>query len=359
MPAAYEMMKADLKRSPSVWLVTGAAGFIGSHLIESLLRLDQRVIGLDNLAFGSEENFSQVRSAVTPEQWRHFEFHKGDICDLNTCQRATRSVDYVLHHAALGSVPASIKDPFATHRVNVTGFMNVLCAARDQRVRRVVYASSSAVYGDDESLPKVEERIGSPLSPYAVTKQVNELYAGNFHRCYGLQSIGLRYFNVFGTRQNPAGPYAAVIPKWIEAMVRGEEVHINGDGETTRDFCHVANVVQANLLAATAKAPEAVNQIYNVALGCRTTLNELFELIRRELQGQFHHLKNFKPTYRDFRPGDVRHSQADIGRAASLLGYAPQVDLQSGLAEAMAWYVGKLSGRVGAPSSTDEIPRGG
>jgi UDP-N-acetylglucosamine 4-epimerase len=328
----------NLRRSPAKWLVTGAAGFIGSHLTETLLRLDQTVIGLDNLATGHRANLDHVRSAVTAEQGRRFHFVEGDICDFNTCQQVAH-VDYVLHHAALGSVPASIKDPQATHRINVTGFMNILCAARDQRVRRVVYASSSAVYGDDDAPCKVEARIGNLLSPYAVSKYMNELYALNFHRCYGLQSIGLRYFNIFGARQDPEGAYAAVIPKWVESMIGGEEVFINGDGETTRDFCHVANVVQANILAATAKSPEAANQIYNVALGQQTTLNELFACLREKLVARFPRLKGAQPKYRDFRPGDVRNSQADISRIVGMLGYAPEVDLRAGLEAAMDWYV--------------------
>ena len=335
---AYQTAQDNLRRSPATWLITGAAGFIGSHLAEALLRMDQRVVGLDNLVTGNRMNLDHVRSAVAAEQWNRFQFVEGDIGDFNTCQQVAR-VDYVLHHAALGSVPASIKDPLATHRVNVTGFMNVLCAARDQRARRVVYASSSAVYGDDETPCKVEVRIGNLLSPYAASKYMNELYALNFHRCYGLQGIGLRYFNIFGARQDPEGPYAAVIPKWVESMIRGEEVFINGDGETTRDFCHVANVVQANILAATTKSPEAVNEVYNVALGRQITLNELFACLREKLVDRFPRLKNAKPKYRDFRPGDVRHSQADIARIAGMLGYVPEVDLKAGLEAAMDWYV--------------------
>jgi UDP-N-acetylglucosamine/UDP-N-acetylgalactosamine 4-epimerase len=334
----YQATQDRLRRSPATWLITGAAGFIGSHLTEALLRLDQTVVGLDNLATGYRANLDHVRSAVAPEQWKRFQFVEGDICNFNTCQQVAR-VDYVLHNAALGSVPASIKDPLATHRVNVTGFMNILCAARDQRARRVVYASSSAVYGDDETPCKVEARLGNLLSPYAVSKYINELYALNFHRCYGLQTIGLRYFNIFGARQDPEGPYAAVIPKWVQSMIRGEEVFINGDGETTRDFCHVANVVQANILAATAKVPEAVNEVYNVALGQQTTLNDLFACLRERLVARFPRLKDTQPKHRDFRPGDVRHSQADISRIAAILGYAPEVDLKAGLDAAMDCYV--------------------
>jgi UDP-N-acetylglucosamine/UDP-N-acetylgalactosamine 4-epimerase len=336
----YQTAQDHLRRSPSTWLITGAAGFIGSHLTEALLRLDQKVIGLDSLVTGHRANLDHVQSVVAAEQWKRFQFVEGDICDFNTCQQVSR-VDYVLHHAALGSVPASIKDPLATNRINVTGFMNILCAARDQRARRVVYASSSAVYGDDEAASKVEGRIGNLLSPYAVSKYMNELWASNFHRCYGLQSIGLRYFNIFGARQDPEGPYAAVIPKWVESMIAGEDVFINGDGETTRDFCHVANVVQANILAATAKAPEASNQIYNVGLGEQTTLNELFRCLRERLAERFPRLKDVKPKHRDFRPGDVRHSQADISRIRKLLGYLPEMNLKTGLEAAMDWYVEK------------------
>jgi UDP-N-acetylglucosamine 4-epimerase len=330
----YETVRTDLCRSPAMWLVTGAAGFIGSHLVEALIELDQHVRGLDNFSSGREENLRGVKSG-------QFELLRGDIRDLDTCRRACAQVDYILHHAALGSVPASVEDPLTTHAINVTGFANILISAREQRVKRVIYASSSAVYGDDATLPKVEDKIGSPLSPYALSKYANELYAANFKRCFDVNSIGLRYFNVFGPRQDPQGPYAAVIPKWIEAMIADEPVFINGDGETTRDFCHVSNVVQANLLAATAK-PEALNNVYNVAMGKATTLNELFEIIRNELAGRFPDAKQLTPKYRDFRPGDVRHSQADLSRSRRLLGYEPKISLKEGLASAMEWYIGAL-----------------
>lgn len=336
-PETYKIAKEHLRSSPAKWLVTGAAGFIGSHLTEKLLGLGQRVVGLDNFATGTRANLDHIRSVLTAEQWSRFEFLEGDICNLNTCQQATQ-VDYVLHHAALGSVPASLKDPLATHRVNVTGFLNILTAARDREVRRLVYASSSAVYGDDTAAAKVEERIGNLLSPYAVSKYLNELYASNFHRCYGMESVGLRYFNVFGARQDPYGPYAAVIPKWVDAMLRGDEVFINGDGETTRDFCHVDNVVQANILAALVQSPQAVNRVYNVGLGHATSLNELFGCLREKLVARVSQLKQVDPQYRAFRPGDVRHSLADISRISHSLAYAPEVDLQTGLAIAMDWY---------------------
>jgi UDP-N-acetylglucosamine/UDP-N-acetylgalactosamine 4-epimerase len=339
VPNHYETVQAELRRSPRVWLVTGAAGFIGSHLVEALLKLDQRVRGLDNLATGHEQNLQTATAS------KAFEFISGDIRDLETCRRACAGADYVLHHAALGSVLASIDDPLTTHAINVTGFANVLSAAREQRVKRVIYASSSAIYGDEPTLPTIESSTGSPLSPYALSKYANELYAANFKRCFEVDSIGLRYFNVFGARQDPNGPYAAVIPKWIEAMIRGEPVLINGDGKTTRDFCHVSDVVQANLLAATIDQPAAVNQVYNVAVGQATTLNELFALIRDELSARFPHVKQLAPHFRDFRAGDVRHSQADISRAKTLLGYTPAVDLKEGLASAMDWYVARTKER--------------
>lgn len=333
MPIRYETTQAGLRRSPAMWLVTGAAGFIGSHLVDALLNLEQRVRGLDNLSTGHEKNLQPAA------QSKRFEFIRGDIRDVETCHQACAGVDYVLHHAALGSVPASLEDPLATHAINVTGFANILNAAREQRVKRVIYASSSAVYGDEPTLPKVENKIGNPLSPYALSKLANELYAANFRQCFGVASIGLRYFNVFGARQDPRGPYAAVIPRWIEAMIQGGPVFINGDGETTRDFCHVSDVVQANVLAATVPEAEAVNQVYNIAAGNGTTLNDLFRILRDELCGQFPHLKQLKPQYRDFRPGDIRHSQADITRAKTLLGYSPQMSLKDGLRAAMPSYI--------------------
>ncbi|HWO42801.1 MAG TPA: NAD-dependent epimerase/dehydratase family protein, partial [Candidatus Eisenbacteria bacterium] len=275
MPTAYLEVQELLRRSPRRWLVTGSAGFIGSHLVEVLLRLGQHVVGLDNFATGYARNLEQVKSAAGAAAWRQFRNIEGDIRDLAVCRQACEGVDYVLHHAALGSVPRSIEDPLATHGANLTGFLNMLVAARDASVKRFVYAASSSTYGDHPGLPKVEEVIGRPLSPYAVTKYTNELYAEVFGRCYGLQSVGLRYFNIFGPRQDPDGAYAAVIPKWIGQFIGRQPVYINGDGETSRDFCYVENAVQANLLAAATEAPEAVNQVYNVAVGERTTLNDL------------------------------------------------------------------------------------
>jgi UDP-N-acetylglucosamine 4-epimerase len=338
----YQTLKEDLLAQPKNWLVTGVAGFIGSNLLETLLKLEQNVIGLDNFATGHQRNMDEVQSLVSPAQWKRFTFIEGDIRDLDTCQRAAKGADYILHQAALGSVPRSINDPITTNQVNIDGFMNMLVAARDAGIKRFVYAASSSTYGDHPGLPKVEDTIGKPLSPYAVTKYVNELYADVFARTYGLQSIGLRYFNVFGPRQDPNGAYAAVIPKWIAGMITNEPIYINGDGETSRDFCYIANTVQANLLAATAEHPEAVNQIYNVAVGDRTTLNDLFGAIRTTLKPHCRHLDGFKPTYREFRVGDVRHSQADISKAGSLLGYRPTYRIKEGIEEAMGWYRNSL-----------------
>ncbi|TAM12957.1 MAG: Vi polysaccharide biosynthesis UDP-N-acetylglucosaminuronic acid C-4 epimerase TviC [Nevskiaceae bacterium] len=335
----YEDMQRELKATLRTWLVTGCAGFIGSNLLEALLKLDQTVVGLDNFSTGFQHNLDGVRALVTPAQWQRFRFIKGDIRDLDTCRQAVKGVRHVLHQAALGSVPRSIADPLTTHQSNVDGFLNLLLAARDEPVQSFTYASSSSVYGDHPDLPKFEDKVGTPLSPYAVTKKVDELYMDVFARSYGFKAIGLRYFNVFGPRQDPDGAYAAVIPKWIAALIKNQPVYVNGDGETSRDFCFVANAVQANLLAATVKDDAALNQAYNVAVGDRTTLNELYEHLRSNLAQQFAHLQGAKPQYRDFRPGDVRHSQADISKASRLLGYAPTHRVDEGLAQAMGWYV--------------------
>jgi UDP-N-acetylglucosamine 4-epimerase len=340
----YEQLRADLAKSPRSWLVTGAAGFIGSNLLQSLLELDQHVVGFDNFATGHRENLQEVESSVAPNQWRRFHFIEGDIRDHDACGRACDGVDFVLHQAALGSVPRSIEDPITTNSVNVGGFLEMLMAARTAGVKRFVYAASSSTYGDHPGLPKLESLIGKPLSPYAVTKFANELYADVFSNTYGFPSIGLRYFNIFGARQDPNGPYAAVIPKWIAAMIHKEPVHINGDGETSRDFCYVANAVQANLLAATTADTGAVNQVYNVAVGQRTSLNELFEHLRAMLAPRFAHLRGSAPIYGDFRAGDVRHSLADISKANGLLGYEPTHAIGDGLSEAMEWYLRHLSG---------------
>ena len=389
---AYQQLCQQLPQAPKTWLITGVAGFIGSNLLETLLKLNQRVVGLDNFATGYQRNLDEVQSLVSAEQWANFQFIKGDIRNLEDCQRAmtfdlsaapklslrarpaiqgsriksgmtadksktgTHPVDFVLHQAALGSVPRSVEDPITTNATNISGFLNMLVAARDAKVKRFVYAASSSTYGDHPGLPKVEDQIGKPLSPYAVTKYVNELYADVFATAYGTQSIGLRYFNVFGPRQDPDGAYAAVIPKWIASLIKGEPIYINGDGETSRDFCFIANVVQANLLAATVPViafdgviagpdpqsmPSPVNQVYNVAVGDRTTLNELYTQLKNNLVPQYPHLQNAKPIYRDFRAGDVRHSLADISKAATLLGYAPTQRIGEGLELAMPWYIGQ------------------
>jgi UDP-N-acetylglucosamine 4-epimerase len=338
MQNKYPQLKENLKKNPKTWLVTGVAGFIGSHLLEHLLKLDQKVIGLDNFSTGYQKNLDQVKALVSPEQWSRFKFIKGDIRNLTDCQEACREVDYVLHEAALGSVPRSIDDPILTNASNVTGFVNMLVASRDAHVKRFVYAASSSTYGDHPALPKVEEIIGRPLSPYAVTKYVNELYADVFARVYGMETIGLRYFNVFGARQDPNGAYAAVIPRWVSNMIKNEPVYINGDGETSRDFCFVENVVQINLLAALTENLKAINQVYNVALNERTSLNQLYKLIYDRLLPQYPHLKNFKPVYQDFRAGDVLHSQADITKAKTLLNYQPTHRIDQGMDVALEWY---------------------
>lgn len=371
----YEVLQDNLRRAPKTWLVTGVAGFIGSNLLETLLKLDQRVVGLDNFSTGYQHNLDEVQSLVTSEQWSNFQFIAGDICDLNDCRNAMTwtgpgggharqsvqnyPVEYVLHQAALGSVPRSIEDPITANQNNISGFVNMLVAARDARVNRFVYAASSSTYGDHPGLPKVEDAIGKPLSPYAVTKLVNELYADVFAQVYGFRTIGLRYFNIFGRRQDPNGAYAAVIPKWTAAMITGEDVFINGDGETSRDFCYIDNAVQANLLAATIAAPhgnvgeqsgnmetasavsdatDPTNHVYNVAVGERTSLNSLFEEIRQAL-ASVNIMYSKAPNYQDFRAGDVRHSLADIGKAKHFFGYSPSHAVKDGLREAIGWYV--------------------
>ena len=333
----YQTVCEQLKQAPKMWLVTGVAGFIGSNLLETLLKLNQNVVGLDNFATGHQYNLDEVQGLVTPQQWANFNFVEGDIRHFEDCQKACAGVDYVLHEAALGSVPRSIADPITTNATNISGFLNMLTAARDAKVKSFTYAASSSTYGDHPALPKVEEHIGNPLSPYAVTKYVNELYADVFARTYGFKTIGLRYFNVFGKRQDPNGAYAAVIPKWTAAMIAGDEVFINGDGETSRDFCFIENTVQANILAATAN-DEAKNQVYNVAVGDRTTLNDLFNAIKAALnENSVTYTK--EPVYREFRAGDVRHSQASVNKIQSLLGYDPKFMISQGIKNAMPWYI--------------------
>lgn len=338
---------AEIEARPRTWLVTGAAGFIGSNLVEHLLRRGQVVRGLDNLSTGYLHNLEEVRRNVGDEAYARFSFVEGDIRDLATCHELSKGVHVVLHNAALGSVPRSIEDPILTNQSNVDGFLNMLVAARDAGVSRFVYAASSSTYGDEPTLPKVEHRIGNPLSPYAVTKYVNELYASVFQSTYGIQSVGLRYFNVFGPRQDPNGAYAAVIPKWIHALLTGETCVINGDGETSRDFCFVENVVQANILAGLTDNPAAVGQVYNVACGERTTLNDLFRLIRDGLAAIDPTIGSAEPVYQDFRAGDVRHSHADIGKITSLLGYEATHTVRSGLDAALPWYAEQTLGQDG------------
>jgi UDP-N-acetylglucosamine 4-epimerase len=337
----YQTVCEQLQQAPKTWLITGVAGFIGSNLLETLLKLNQNVVGLDNFATGHQHNLDEVQSLVKPEQWVNFKFYEGDIRNFADCQKACAGVDYVLHQAALGSVPRSIADPITTNAANITGFLNMLTAARDAEVKSFTYAASSSTYGDHPALPKVEENIGKPLSPYAVTKYVNELYAEVFARTYGFKTIGLRYFNVFGKRQDPNGAYAAVIPKWTAAMITGDDVFINGDGETSRDFCFIENTVQANILAATTQNDEAKNQVYNVAVGDRTTLNDLFNAIKVALN-ENGVIYTKEPVYRDFRAGDVRHSQASVEKIERLLGYNAKYRIDYGIDFAMSWYINHI-----------------
>jgi len=341
MPTKYEMVKRQVQKKPLRWAISGVAGFIGSNLLEQLLKLDQRVTGVDNFLTGYRRNLEDVRSLVTKKQWARFRFFEGDIWNLGDCRKACQGADFVLHQAALGSVPRSLKVPLATHEHNITGTLNMLVAARDCGVKRLVYASSSSAYGDHPGLPKVENRIGNPLSPYAVTKYVNELYAGVFFRCYGLESIGLRYFNVFGPRQDPGGAYAAVIPRWIRQLRDKERPVIYGDGKTSRDFCYVDNAVQANILAAVTENKKAVNEVYNVSVGNKTTLDDLFFMIRSFLTTYDEKIKNIRPIKKPFRPGDIRHSQANISKAKTLLGYRPLYTVLTGMKQTIQWFIAR------------------
>lgn len=337
----YQNLNEHLIQSKNSWLVTGCAGFIGSNLVEALLNLNQEVVGLDNFSTGKQHNLDEVKNNLNDKKWSNFHFIEGDICSLETCRTACEGIDYVLHQAALGSVPRSIADPIKTNQNNIDGFLNMLVSAKDANIKNFVYAASSSTYGDHPALPKIEENIGRPLSPYAVTKYVNELYADVFKRSYDFDSIGLRYFNVFGQRQDPDGAYAAVIPKWVSSFIENKEININGDGETSRDFCFIENVIQANLLSAMSKK-ENRNQIYNVAVGGRTSLNTLFDRIKNALE-ENNIIYNKTPNYRDFRVGDVKHSQADISKIQKHLGYTPEFTIESGLKKSIPWYINKLS----------------
>ena len=341
----YNYIREQLLKNQKTWLITGVAGFIGSNLAEALLKLNQRVIGLDNFSTGHKHNLEQIKESITDKQWKNFNFQEGDITNFETCQTITKDVDIVLHQAALGSVPRSIDNPILTNHNNVTGFLNMLTAAKDNGIKRFVYASSSSVYGDSQELPKVEERIGNLLSPYAVTKYVNELYMGVFQKCYGMEAIGLRYFNVFGKRQDPNGAYAAVMPKWISQILNGEDVFINGDGETSRDFTYIDNVVQANILAGTTTNEKAFGEAFNTAIGGRETLNNLYQAIVKGVKENLPELEIKKPIYRDFRAGDIRHSNANIDKIQKLLGYKPTHTLESGLKESIEWYIQDIKGR--------------
>ena len=341
----YTHIKEYLLNNQKIWLITGVAGFIGSNLAEALLKLNQKVIGLDNFSTGHQYNLDEIKASVTKEQWGNFNFQKGDITNVDTCQNITKNVDIVLHQAALGSVPRSINNPILTNHNNVTGFLNMLTASKDNGVQRFVYASSSSVYGDSPELPKVEEHTGSLLSPYAVTKYVNELYMGVFQKCYGTQAIGLRYFNVFGKRQDPNGAYAAVMPKWISQILNGEEVFINGDGETSRDFTYIDNVVQANILAGLTTNEQAFGEAYNTAVGGRETLNNLYDAMVKGIKENLPDLEIKKPIYRDFRAGDIRHSNANIDKIQKKLGYEPTHTLERGLKESISWYIQDIKGR--------------
>jgi UDP-N-acetylglucosamine/UDP-N-acetylgalactosamine 4-epimerase len=335
----YQQVQEQVRTQSRAWLVTGAAGFIGSNLVEQLLRLGQPVVGLDNFATGYRSNLEDVRAGVGEDRWSRFRFIEGDIRDLDTCREACGGAELVLHQAALGSVPRSIENPVGTNEANVAGFLNMLVAARDAGVERFVYAASSSTYGDHPGLPKIEDRIGQPLSPYAVTKLVNELYARVFERTYGIRTVGLRYFNVFGRRQDPDGAYAAVIPRWIGELLDGRRCQVNGDGATSRDFCYIDNVVQANLLAALTDLPPGTDPVFNVAFGGRISLTELYALIRDAIAEHRPELRGVEPEFAPFRAGDVRHSQADISKAESLLGYAPTHSARDGLREAVGWYL--------------------
>jgi len=345
MAKKYDEVKKSLQKNPKRWLVTGAAGFIGSNLVETLLSLGQTVVGLDNFSTGHRYNLKHIEASITDESWKNFTFIEGDISDYSRCLTSAKDVDIILHQAALGSVPRSIDDPLRTNHANLTGYLNMLTAAKENGVKRFVYASSSSVYGDSKELPKVEERTGQLLSPYAVTKYVNELYAGVFRKCYGMETIGLRYFNVYGKRQDPNGAYAAVIPKWIGQLLNKEDLYINGDGETSRDFTYIDNVIQANILAGTTENEEAFGEAFNTAIGGRETLNNLYQSIEKGLKENLPDIEMKTPIYRDFRAGDIRHSNANIDKMNRLLDYEPTHSLEKGLKASITWYINDIKGK--------------
>jgi UDP-N-acetylglucosamine 4-epimerase len=344
-------IKKEMSKYPKNWLITGVAGFIGSNLLEELLKLGQTVIGLDNFSAGYQKNLDDVKAQVGEKAWQRFTFIKGDIRNIEDCRKGCSGIDFVLHHAALGSVPLSIKNPITTNESNVNGFINMLVAARDTAIKRFVYAGSSAIYGDNPDLPKAEDAIGKSLSPYATTKHINELYATVFAATYDMECIGLRYFNVFGSRQDPEGAYAAVIPRWIGELSNGTVPTIFGDGKSSRDFCYIENVIEANLLAAFEDNPESCNQIYNIACGVSTTLNELYEIIRDSIIRFQPEAAKIQPRYADFRTGDVRYSEADISKAKRLLGYVPACDVSKGLNETVQWFVENMLGHQNSKDS--------
>tara|TARA_B100001758_G_scaffold158726_1_gene136791 strand:+ start:1993 stop:3027 length:1035 start_codon:yes stop_codon:yes gene_type:complete len=327
-----ETIQLELQENSYNWLVTGAAGFIGSHLVQFLLDNNQNVLAVDNFSTGLKKNIDFLnRYHQSLNNNSKFIFSESDIRDYDQCLVMTKGIDFVLHQAAIGSVPRSIKDPLTSHDSNINGFLNIIQSSKENKVQNLVYASSSSVYGDSEVLPKKESHQGNLLSPYALTKSVNESYAMVFSEVYDFNSIGLRYFNVFGLRQDPNGQYAAVIPRWIDAIMKGEDFFINGDGSTTRDFCYINNAVQANIIAAIPKTKEALNRVYNIAANYQITLIELYKIISQNISMNLPNVKVNQPIFRDFRPGDILHSRADINLAEELLGYEVSMSVADGL----------------------------
>lgn len=342
----FEEISSYLKKNQHTWLITGVAGFIGSNLLEALLKLNQKVVGFDNFDTGYQHNINEAISdaaislkSTQAEVSKNFKFINGDIRILNDCINACKKIEYVLHHAAIGSVPRSIQDPIYTNKANIDGFLNMLVSANEAKVKMFVYAASSSTYGDSKELPKIEDRIGKPISPYAVTKLVNELYADVFNSVYGFNSIGLRYFNIFGKRQDPNGAYAAVIPQWINRILNNQSIYINGNGKNSRDFCYVENVIQINILSALSENKNSHNEVYNVAFNDRTSLNRLHDLINSELLKKLPNLDSNKPIYREPRAGDIMHSLADISKAEKMLNYKPEYNIEHGLNLTIDWFI--------------------